>query len=91
MNEYTIAEDVLTAHLSDEAVLLHMSSKRYFQLNTTAACIWKALEKGLGRDQIVDELCARFEVERVEAEGALERSLSELHDRELIRVAGGEL
>ncbi len=88
MPDYTIAEDVLSAHLSGEAVLLHVGTKRYFQLNATGACIWQGLERGLGRDEIVNELCARFDVERLEAEGAFACHLAELRERDLIRVAG---
>jgi hypothetical protein len=88
MPEYAIPDEVLTAHLSGEAVILHVGSKRYFQLNATAACIWRGLEQGLSRDQIVNELCERFDVERPEAEEALLRQIAELRDRELLRVAG---
>jgi hypothetical protein len=87
MYEYSIPEEVLTAHLSGEAVLLHVGSKRYFQLNATAACIWRGLERGLGRDEIVDELCERFDVTRPEAEEAFARQVAELRDRALIRAA----
>jgi hypothetical protein len=87
MQEYAIPEDVLTAHLSGEAVILHVGTKRYFQLNATAACIWRGLEQGLGRDQIVDELCERFDVERPDAEEALAGQIAQLCDRELLRAA----
>lgn len=88
MVEYAIPEEVLTAHLSGEAVLLHVGSKRYFQLNATAACIWRGLEQGLDRDRIVDELCRYFDVARSEAEAAFARQVADLRDRELIRMAG---
>ena len=87
MYEYSIPEEVLTAHLSGEAVLLHVGSKRYFQLNATAACIWRGLEQGAAREQIVDELCARFDVTRPEADEAFARQVAELRDRALIRAA----
>jgi hypothetical protein len=88
MGAYAIPEEVLTAHLSGEAVLLHVGTKRYFRLNATAACIWRGLERGVAREQIVDELCARFDVTRPEADAAFGRQVAELRDRELIRVAG---
>ncbi|MDH3496156.1 MAG: PqqD family protein [Gemmatimonadota bacterium] len=90
MPEYTIADDVLSAHLSGEAVLLDVGTKRYFQLNATGACIWRGLEQGLGRGQIVDELCAHFDVARPEAEEALARHVAELRQQDLIRPAGSE-
>jgi hypothetical protein len=84
---YTVPDDVLAAHLDGEAVLLHMVTKAYFRLNDTAAVIFRGLERGIGRERILDELCARFEVERDEADTEVERLLRELADRRLIDVA----
>lgn len=88
MREFAIPDDVLTAHLSGEAVLLHIGTKRYYQLNATGACIWRGLEQGLTSEAIVDELCRRFDVTRPEAERAFARHVADLRDRDLVRVAG---
>ena len=76
--------DVLTAPLSDEAVLLDLSTKDYYRLNATAAAIWSGLERGLSRDSIETELCASFEVEPTEAADRAEEFLTELSRRGLI-------
>ena len=81
---YAVRDDVLTAHLQGEAVVLSMDSKTYFQLNETAAAVWSALETGATRTELVERLCAEFEVEPEEAGRELDALLKELVDRELI-------
>lgn len=82
---YVIPDEVLTAHLSDEAVLLHIGSKRYFRLNATGAWIWQGLEKGMTRSELLDGLCERFDVERETAERELDDHLARLCEAELLR------
>jgi hypothetical protein len=84
---HAVPEEVLAAHLDGEAVLLHMDTKAYYRLNATAAAVFRALERGLGRAAIVDELCATFEVERDEAALEVERLLGELAERGLVAPA----
>jgi hypothetical protein len=81
---YGVPGEVLAAHLEGEAVLLHMDTKEYFRLNATAACVWKGLERGLGRDALVDELCANFEVEPGPAAEELDRLVADLRARKLL-------
>lgn len=79
-----VPEEVLAAHLEGEAVLLHMDTKAYYRLNATAATVFRALERGLGRGAIVDELCAAYEVERDEAAREVDRLLDDLAARGLV-------
>jgi hypothetical protein len=88
--DFRVPDDVLAAHLEGEAVLLNMDTKDYYRLNATAAAVFKGLERGLGREALVDDLCARFEVERAEAAGAVDSLLRELAERGLVAPAGGD-
>jgi hypothetical protein len=85
---HAIPTDVLTAHLEGEAVLLDMVTRKYFQLNGTAAKIWKYLERGTDRRDLVTRLCSEYDVEPGVAETELGRILDELTDRGLLRVTG---
>ena len=85
---HRVPEDVLAAHLEGEAVLLHMDTKNYFRLNATAAHVYRGLERGLGRDALLDDLCAEFEVERDVAAVELDRLLDDLAARGLVAPAG---
>lgn len=86
---FTIPDTVLAAHLEDEAVLLDMDSKQYFRLNGTAAFIWKALERGLAHESIIDDLTGNFDVDREEAAAELQRLLGELTSAGLLNSAEG--
>ncbi len=84
---WRVPDDVLTAHLEGEAVLLHMETKDYFRLNETAAVVWKALERGKDRTAIVAELVEGFDVDAAEAAEELDRLLAELAGRGLVVAA----
>ena len=81
---YRIRDDVLSAELEGEAVVLSMDSRTYFQLNTTAAAAWKRLEDGVTRTDLVEHLCAEFAVDADEASREVDRLLEELVASELI-------
>lgn len=84
---HRVPEDVLAAHLDGEAVLLHMDTKNYYRLNATAAHVFRGLERGLGREALLDGLCAEFDVERGTAAAELDRLLGELSERGLLAAA----
>ena len=87
---YRVRDDVLTAELEGEAVVLNMDSRTYFQLNATAAAAWKLLEDGISRADLVGHLCTEFEVEPDEAAREVDRLLEELVTAELIQPVDGE-
>ena len=88
--QFQVPEDVLAAHLAGEAVLLDVDTKQYYRLNATAAHVWKGLERGLGRDALLQDLLASFEVSPQTAEAELDRLLADLTRRKLVRPAGPE-
>ena len=59
---FSVSDQVLTAHLDGEAVLLHLETKQYYRLNSSAARIWSGLERGLDPDALVEDLCDNFDV-----------------------------
>ena len=81
---HIIPDDVLTAHLEGEAVLLDLKTKSYYRLNATAARIWKGLEQALEPPQIVDALVDEFAVDSGTAQAELQRTLDDLRARGLV-------
>lgn len=79
-----VSADVLTAHLEDEAVLLHLKSKRYFRLNETGAAVWKCLERGLDRAAIVASLTEEFDVDSDTALAEVDRIIADFDSKELL-------
>jgi len=79
-----IRDDILTAQLQGEAVLLDLQTKRYYRLNATGAMIWKGLQDLLQSREIVDVLVQEFEVDRATAQAETERTLDDLRAHGLI-------
>ena len=79
-----IRDDILTAQLQGEAVLLDLQTKRYYRLNATGARIWKGLQDLLQPHEIVDALLQEFAVDRATAQAETERTLDDLRAHGLI-------
>ena len=86
---YTVTPDVLEAELGGEAVLLHLGTKRYFQLNTTGLVVWAAVRDGQSEDDVVHRLVADFGAPPDEARAELARLLGELEAQGLVAHSGG--
>jgi len=84
MPAYLIPDQVLTAQLEGEAVLLDLQTKSYYRLNATAARIWKGVEDRLEPSQIVNVLMDEFAVARTTAQAETERTLRDLQARGLL-------
>ena len=81
---HIIPDDVLTAHLAGEAVLLDLRTKQYYQLNATAAVIWTSLEQALEPPQIVNALVDEFAIDAATAQAEMERVIADLRARGLV-------
>lgn len=81
---YTISDQVLTAHLDGEAVVLDLETKRYYRLNASAARVWAGLERGLDGPALLADLCAFFDVEPETAAASLETLFDQLVDLGLV-------
>jgi hypothetical protein len=81
--------DVLSAHLEGESVLLDVASKRYFQLNASAAVLWRGLEHGSSLEVLVERLQERFQVDRTTAEASVKKVIETLRENGLLEGAGG--
>jgi hypothetical protein len=82
--EYLVSQDVLSAKLSEETVLLDMRTKNYFQLNATAARLWDSLERGRTVKEMVEELEELYAAPAEQVELETRRLLAGLADRNLI-------
>jgi coenzyme PQQ synthesis protein D (PqqD) len=90
MSKHHPSADVLAAHLEGEAVLLDLATKRYFRLNATSAAIWRGVEAGKSRDEIVDALLDGFDVDASVAAHAVDASIEDLSRRGLLRETTGD-
>jgi hypothetical protein len=80
----TPSPEVLVAHLAGEAVLLNLADKRYYRLNETAAFIWKAIERGAKRDEIVSSIVNEYEVDASTASKQVDHVVSDFVNKGLV-------
>jgi hypothetical protein len=88
LSHYSISADAAFAAVEDGAVVLHMGTKRYYSLNETGAFVWRRLEDGIARAEIVAQVVEEYDVGIAEAEIAVARLLDELVQESLIRIVG---
>ena len=67
-----------------EAVLVDLNTKRYYTLNETAMLIWRGLEQGKTKAEIVRGICDRYEVDEQHAAESLERLITSLAAHRLL-------
>lgn len=53
---YRVIADTLARQMSDELVLVNVSTNKIFVANETGARLWRAIEQGADLDELVREL-----------------------------------
>lgn len=80
----TVSPDVLTAHLSGEAVLLNLEDKNYYRLNETAAAVWAGLERGETHQEILSGLLSKYEIDEATASREMDAVIADFREKRLI-------
>lgn len=62
--KYTVANDILFRQVENEAILLHISSGTYYNLNETSIMFWQALADSKPLTPVVEQIINEYEVER---------------------------
>lgn len=88
---YTATDRVVATDLPDgTAVLLHLDSKFYYTLNSTAAAMFRALRRGRAtRAELATALCAEFACEFATAEADVSVALDDLVSESLVSASHG--
>jgi hypothetical protein len=81
------AEDVVFTAMEDEAVLLHLGTRKYYGLNETGLRIWQMIQVGASLGDVATTLASEYDVELDEAREAVVALCGELLDEGLVRVA----
>jgi len=50
-------------HVDEQILALDTKSSTFFNLNRTGAMLWSALSEGRTREQLTDELVAKFKID----------------------------
>lgn len=83
------ADDVLFRKFGDEAVLLHLSTERYFSLNDSALRIWELLSAGESLAATAELVASEYDVDPATVASDVEALLGELERLGLITVDHG--
>ncbi|MGI9104955.1 MAG: PqqD family protein [Pyrinomonadaceae bacterium] len=75
---------VFTEFDDTEGVLVDLNAKRYYTLNETAMFIWRHLEKGHSREEIVREMTNTYSVTAEHAAASVEKLLGSLQAHKLL-------
>ena len=70
--------EVVFKRLEDRMVLVHLTTNRIFELNSTGARVWELLQDGITGDALIDRLNAEFEVDSETLRREVETLLSDL-------------
>ena len=83
--EYQPRENVIASEFANgEGTLVDLKTKRYIQLNETALLIWRCLEGRRTRDEIVNQLCARYEVTPEHAGRSVDKAIASFKENGLV-------
>ena len=79
-----LKEDFVLRQIVDTWVVLPLGAASLdfngmLTLNESGAILWRALEKGRGREELADALCAEYDVDRATAIEDVDAFLQKLH------------
>ena len=78
------ASDIIARQLGASAVLIRMRTSRIYELNETGARIWEHLKTHATRQSAVDGILAEFEIDRADAEAAVDELIAMLRSEGLL-------
>lgn len=78
MSRWKIPEAVAWEAVGEQMVALRLADGRYFELNESAAMIYRLIGAGSDEEEIVELLCGEFEVTAERARNDLNQLANEL-------------
>jgi len=78
------ASDIIARQLGASAVLIRMRTSRIYELNETGARIWELLKEHATRESAVEGLLSEFEIDRADAEAAVDELIAMLRSEGLL-------
>lgn len=82
---------VVSEVIEGEAVIMNLTTGRYFSCQGVGGEMWGLIEQGVTRDQILSHVQARYSVESDTLGQAVTEFLSALREHELIKEEPGHL
>jgi coenzyme PQQ synthesis protein D (PqqD) len=81
---YRLSENVTTATIEGELIVLDLEGDDYFGLNEVGSAIWEMVAHGMSLSEMQDRLTGTYAVDSIQAEDDLRSFLHSLADAHLI-------
>ncbi|MDQ0975353.1 hypothetical protein QFZ31_005231 [Neobacillus niacini] len=79
----------IVSNMDGDKVMMNINKGKYYNLHTIGGEIWDLIEKPIYIQQIIDELLAKYNVERLECTEQVLLFLEKLNDEGLIKILAG--
>ena len=83
-NRYTISPEVSFREVGEEVFLLHRNNRSVYNLNETAALIWRGIKEGKNGETIIQELATGYDVDISEASRDVSVIIEQLIENNMI-------
>ena len=80
-----ISPDIVSRHLGEEMVIVHLQTNRIYSLNRTGARLWSLLCDGHDRDGIVARLMEEFDAPEAVVGREVDALLASLREERLVQ------
>lgn len=84
---FAISQDVVHRVLDGETIVLSLDSGTYFGLNATGTRVWRLIEDGVPRSQIIERISGEFEHPLDEVRADVDELLALLQSKGLVTTA----
>ena len=78
------SRQVMSETIDGETIIINLTTGSYYSLQHVGADIWSAIARCATDEQVLDEIVARYDVNRDEAAPAISSLLQELEEENLI-------
>ena len=82
--KYLIPSSIMIQKIDDELLLMDANTHLFYELNATAASLWKIMEQYDDFEDVMTEMLECFEVSREELESDLQNFILSLHEQGMI-------
>jgi hypothetical protein len=80
-------DDHVAAPLDEWLVMMHIDAGKYYLLDDIASVLWMQLAEPTSVDDLVADLCARYDISAEQCRADILPFLDELHEKGLVQQA----
>ena len=86
-HKYIRNQEIVTANIDDDLVMLDVDQGKYFSLNPVAVRVWELLENTPSKNELCTILMEEFEVDAVQCQSEVQVLLDEMIALKLISTS----